>query len=85
MHLLNVSPIRAVMNNTPDEASRAKKPKVSHLKVFCCIAYALVNTHPKLDENRVFSLDTVFNTRHGKVIISREGIWKFNVPKGRKF
>lgn len=53
VYILNISPTRAVMNRTPYEAWTGKKPKVSHLKVFGCIAYALVNTRSKLDEKSI--------------------------------
>lgn len=40
------------MNQTPFEAWRGRKPSVSYLRIFGCIAYALVNSqfHHKLDE-----------------------------------
>ena len=44
VHLLNLSPKKAVMNQTPFEAWRGKKPSVSYLRIFGCIAYALVNS-----------------------------------------
>ena len=43
VYLLNLSLRRAILNKT--EAWSDKKPWVSHLKVFGCIAYALVKTH----------------------------------------
>lgn len=57
VYILNISPTRAVMNRTLYETWTGKKPKVSHLKVFGCIAYALVNTRSKLDEK---SLKCIF-------------------------
>jgi len=50
VYLLNLSPTKAVLNQTPYEAWTGRKPRVSHLKVFGCIAYALVNIRSKLDE-----------------------------------
>ena len=52
VHLLNLSPTKAVQNMTPYEAWNGKKPWVSHLKVFGCIAYALIDSHNrrKLDD-----------------------------------
>lgn len=52
VYVLNISPTKAVLNQTPYEAWRGNKPKVSHLRVFGCIAYALVNAQArrKLDE-----------------------------------
>ncbi|MBW1279535.1 hypothetical protein, partial [Escherichia coli] len=53
VYLLNISPTKAVMNRTPYEAWMGKKPRVSHLKVFGCAAYALVDIRSKLDEKSV--------------------------------
>ena len=50
LYLLNISPTKAVLYQTPYEAWMGKKPRVSHLKVLGCIAYALVNFRSKLDE-----------------------------------
>ncbi|KAL4353579.1 hypothetical protein GQ457_06G019510 [Hibiscus cannabinus] len=52
VYLLNLSPTRAVMNKTPYEAWHKRKPNVSHLRIFGCVAYALVNSHTckKLDK-----------------------------------
>ena len=44
VYLLNISPTKAVMNRTPFEAWYGMKPSVRHLRIFCCIAYALVNS-----------------------------------------
>ncbi|KAF2320532.1 hypothetical protein GH714_028041 [Hevea brasiliensis] len=50
VYLLNISPTKAVLNQTPYEAWMGKKPRVSHLKAFGCVAYSLVNFRSKLDE-----------------------------------
>ena len=52
VYLLNLSPTRAIMNQTPFKAWRGKKPSITHLRIFGCITYALVNSqvHQKLDE-----------------------------------
>ena len=52
VYLLNISPTKAVFNRKPYEAWRGNKTKVSHLRVFGCIDYALVNSQArcKLDE-----------------------------------
>lgn len=52
VYLLNLSSTKAVMNRTPFEAWHGTKPSVSHLRVFGCITYALVNSQvrQKLDE-----------------------------------
>ncbi|KAJ4789254.1 polyprotein [Rhynchospora pubera] len=51
VYILNISPTKAVMNMTPFEAWFGRKPSVSHLRVFGCIAYTLVNAQnrKKLD------------------------------------
>ena len=41
VYILNISPTKAVVNRTPYEAWMSRKPRVSHLKVFGCIAYTL--------------------------------------------
>ena len=53
VYILNVSPTKAVMNMTPFEAWRGKKPSVSHLRVFGCTTYALVDLRSKLDDKSV--------------------------------
>ena len=52
VYFLNISPMKAVLNQTPYEAWKGTKPLVSHLRIFRSIAYALVNsqTYQKLDE-----------------------------------
>lgn len=50
VYILNISPTKADLNQTPFEAWKGHKPKVSHLRIFGCVAYALVNTYrSKLD------------------------------------
>jgi hypothetical protein len=39
VYLLNRSPTKALNNMTPFEAWHGKKPKISHLKVFGCVAH----------------------------------------------
>ena len=67
VYLLNISPTKAVFNRTPYEAWRGNKPKVSQLRVFGCIAYALVNSQArrKLDEKceNVSLLDIAHNSK----------------------
>lgn len=94
VYLLNISPTKVVWNTTPLEAWNGKKPRVSHLRIFGCIAYALVNFHSKLDEKSTkcifvgYSLQSkayrLYNPISGKVIISRNVVfnedvsWNFN-------
>ena len=86
MYLLNLSPTKAVPNRTPYEAWRGVKPRVSHLKVFGCIAYTTVkSSHHKLDEKSEkcifvgYSLQSkayrLYNPISGKIIISRDVIF----------
>lgn len=80
-YILNISPTKAVLNQTPYEVWRGNQPRVSHLCVFGCIAYALVNSRSKLDDKFVkcifvdYSVQSkaykLYNPVSGKVIISR--------------
>jgi hypothetical protein len=67
VYILNLSPTKAVMNKTPYEAWFERKPIVSHLRVFGCVAYTLINSHnrKKLDakSKNTFSLAIAFNPR----------------------
>lgn len=87
VYLLNLSPTKAVLNRTPYEAWRGKKPSVDHLRVFGCVAYSLLNSHvhKKLDvksercifigyctESKAFKL---FNPITNKVWINRDVIF----------
>lgn len=86
VYILNISPTKAVYDQTPYEAWKGRKPKVSHLRIFGCIAYALVNSRSKLDEKSQkyifvgYSTQSkaykLYNPVSGKVIISRNV--KFN-------
>lgn len=84
VYLLNISPTKAILNQTPYEAWRGKKPSVGHLRIFGCITYAFVNSlnHHKLDEKSEKCMfigfcphsKALYNPLNGKVIITR------NVP-----
>ncbi|XP_044478092.1 uncharacterized protein LOC123205234 [Mangifera indica] len=52
VYLLNISPTKAVHNITPYEAWWNRKPNVSALKIFGCIAYAMltINDRTKMDK-----------------------------------
>jgi hypothetical protein len=52
LHLMNISPIKAVRNMTPYEAWSDRRPDISRLKVFRCVAYSLIdsNERTKLDK-----------------------------------
>lgn len=58
-----ISPTKAVFNKTPYEAWKRKKPVVSHLRVFGCIAYALdlSNSRQKLDTKSVKCVFLVYS------------------------
>lgn len=85
VYILNVSPTKAVMNMTPLEAWRGKKPYVSHLRIFGCIAYALVDLRTKLDDKSakcVFigyaaqsKAYRLYNPLTGKIIVSRNVVF----------
>ena len=52
MYLLNISPTKAIRNQTLYKAWKGRKPRESHLKIFGFIAYALVTSphFSKLDK-----------------------------------
>jgi len=71
---------------TPYEAWKGSKPKVSHLRVFGCIAYAMVQSHSrrKLDAKSEKCIFIRYNTRYkayklynpaSELIISRDVIF----------
>ncbi|KAG6501037.1 hypothetical protein ZIOFF_040903 [Zingiber officinale] len=84
VHVLNRCPSRSIQKNTPYELWSGKKPNISHLKVFGCVAYAHVPDaiQKKLDDkaNKCifigYSSETkgykLFNPDTGKAIISRD-------------
>lgn len=83
MFLLNISLTKVVINRTPYEAWRGSNPTTSHLKVFGCIAYALVKSaRHKLAEKSEkcifigYSLQSktymLYNPTTKKMIISRD-------------
>ena len=86
IYLRNISPTKAVQNQTPYEAWYGVKPSVSHLKVFGCISYALIKYFrhklEKKSEKCVFvgySLKSkayrLYNPISGKIVISREALF----------
>src|ERR1044072_2337374 len=52
VYLLNRCPVKSVRGKTPEEAWSGKRPNLSHLKVFGCVAYAHVpdQLRKKLDD-----------------------------------
>lgn len=49
VYLKNLSPTKAVKGSTPEEAWTSKKVNIGHLRVFGCLAYAIVENCKKLD------------------------------------
>ena len=43
VHILNMSPTQALQKCTPYQALTGLKPSVTHLKVFGCVVFALMN------------------------------------------
>ena len=54
-YILNRCPTKALQSITPYEAWHGKKPSIGHLRVFGCLAYALVSMKQcrKLDDKAV--------------------------------
>lgn len=73
VYLLNISPTRAVPNQTPYEAWTGTRPWVSHLRVFGCIAYTLIDSQNrqklKTSLKNVFLLVIHYNPKHIGYII----------------
>ena len=57
-----ISPTKTVLNQTMYEAWMGKNPRVSHLKFFGRIKYALVNFCYKLDEKSKKSIFIGYST-----------------------
>lgn len=87
IYLLNISPTKNVLNQTPYEARMGGKSWVSHLKFFGCIAYALIHFHSKLDEKSENCIFIGYNPQSkayrrsilsyisGKVIVGRNVVF----------
>ena len=86
VHILNISPTKAVWDQTPYEAWNGNKPLVSHLRVFGCICYVLIKTaRHKLDQKsqkHVFigycpnsKAYRLYDPLSGKVTISRDVVF----------
>lgn len=87
VYLLNLSPTKAVQNQIPYEAWSGFKPWVSHLRIFGCIAYALVNSEnrSKLDDKSIKCIFVgycthskayrLYNPLNGKVVVSRNVVF----------
>ncbi|CAA7027704.1 unnamed protein product [Microthlaspi erraticum] len=84
VHVLNRSPSAALGDVTPDERWSNHKPSVEHVRVFGCVAYALVpyERRVKLDEKSIQCVFVgvskeskayrLYNPETKKIIISRD-------------
>lgn len=52
IHILNRCPMKSLDNIVPKEAWTGRKPDVSHMRLFGCVAYALIpeKLRQKLDD-----------------------------------
>jgi len=92
VYLLNRSPTKALNNKTPFEAWHGKKPRVSHLKIFGCVAF-VKHTGPGLKKLSDRSSKMVFigyesgtkgyrffDPATGRLVISRDVIFDEGQP-----
>ncbi|GKF10469.1 retrovirus-related pol polyprotein from transposon TNT 1-94 [Tanacetum coccineum] len=86
VYLLNISPTKAVWNETPYEAWCGNKPLVSHLRVFGCICYALRITekHKLEDKSQKFifvgyctqsKAYRLYDPTHENIVVSRNVVF----------
>lgn len=90
VYLLNISPTKAVQNQTPYEAWKGRRPRVGHLRIFGSIAYVLNTSEnqQKLDsksEKCIFigycpksKAYRLYNPKDGKLIVSRNVMFDEN-------
>lgn len=83
VHILNVSPTKALTNVTPHEAWSGIKPSVGHFRVFGCIGYVFIEQHKrsKLDDKSLKHIFIgyyhqtkgyrLYNPMNGKFVVSR--------------
>jgi hypothetical protein len=67
IYILNRAPTKAVPDSTPYEALKGRKPKMDHLRIFGCIAFAKVTT-PNLKKLDDRSIKMVYVTSHFSVL-----------------
>lgn len=60
LYLLNISPTKASMNMSLDEAWSSRKTDISHLKVFRCVTYDLINECGKMDKKSDKYIFTIY-------------------------
>ncbi|KAI3721795.1 hypothetical protein L2E82_32813 [Cichorium intybus] len=86
VYILNISPTKAVWNQTPYEAWSGNKPSVSHLRIFGCICHVLVTSaRQKLDsksQKHIFigycsksKAYRLYDPLTGNIIISRNVVF----------
>ncbi|KAJ4751816.1 polyprotein [Rhynchospora pubera] len=90
VYILNLSPTKAVLNQTPFEAWFERKPSVAHLRVFGCIAYTLISSQNrrKLDQKSEkcvfigYCLQSkgyrLYNPKSNKIVVSRDVMFDEN-------
>ena len=63
-YILNRCPTKALQSITPYEAWHGRKPSIGHLRVFGCLAYALVpvQQHRKLDDKAMKCIFVGYNS-----------------------
>jgi Reverse transcriptase (RNA-dependent DNA polymerase) len=83
VHILNVSPTKALTNVTPHEAWSGIKPSVGYFRVFGCIGYVFIEQHKrsKLDDKSLKHIFIgychqtkgyrLYNPMNGKFAVSR--------------
>lgn len=86
-YLINRVPTRALKNQTPYECIRGKKPSVSHIRVFGCVAHAKIDSGQlrKLDDRSLALVHLgiepgtkayrLYNPDTKKIIVSRDVIF----------
>lgn len=92
VYVLNRSPTKALDNRTPFEAWHGKKPRVSHMKIFGCLAHVKVvgpgqNKLSDRSSKMIFigyEIGTkgyrFFNRATSKLVVSRDVIFEENKP-----
>ena len=86
-YILNRCPTKALQSITPYEAWHGKKPSIGHLRVFGCLAYALVpmQQRRKLDDKAVkcifvgYSAESkgyrLYHPQSKRILISRDVVF----------
>ena len=87
VYILNRYPTKALQSITPYEAWHGKKPSIGHLRVFGCLAYALVpmQQRRKLDDKAVkcifvgYSAESkgyrLYHPQSKRILVSRDVVF----------